>query len=226
MTVTQIISILYPIIVIILSIFAVYRLKIGRTPHAAGSGFVYTGLILIFISSLINLLTQHPDYSYWFLDGVYPLIELLIFISLASGATILLIGLVLFFSFWGDRDIEVSNHLEKLKLLDNIQQESRYPQPLPELLDRTLRSILGGMAEEAGAVFLLNRAQRKFVLVTGVGLSKEETTLLEYYPYGRNIVTQAIEDETPMVSSDFRSLGGKAQLAASKFRSIFVLPLI
>jgi len=226
MMMTQIIALLYPIIIIALAIFVIYRLKVGRTPNAAGSGFIYTGLILIFVSSLIYLMTQHPDYPLWFLNSVYPIIELVIFIFLAAGAVIFLIGLVLFFSYWGDRDIEVSNHMEKLKLLDNIQQESRHPQPLPELLDRTLRSILGGMGEEAGAIFLLNRARRKFVLVSGVGLSTEETTLLEYYPYGRNIVTQAIEDETPMVSSDFRSLGGKAQLAASKFQSILVLPLI
>jgi len=226
MSMAQIISILYPIIIIALSIFIVFRLKIGRAQNAAGSGFVYAGLVLIFASSLINLLTQHPDYSFWFLAGVYPIIDLSIFLFLIAGAILFLIGLALFFSFWGDRDIEVANHLEKLKLLDNIQQESRYPQPLPELLDRALKSILGGMGEEAGAVFLLNRTQRKFVLVTGVGLTKEETTLLEYYPYGRNIITQAIEDESPMVSSDFRSLGGKAQLAVSKFRSILVMPMI
>jgi len=226
MMVELVTSILYPIIIIALSIFIIFRLKVGRTKDAAGGGYIYAGLILIFISSMINLLTQHPEYSFWFLDSVYSFITLSIFLFLIIGVVLFLIGLALFFSFWGDRDIEVTNHLEKLRLLDNIQRESRFPHPLPELLDRSLKSILTGLGEEAGAVFMLNRSQRKFVLVTGVGLTKEEIALLEYYPYGRNIVTQAIEDESPMISSDFRSLGGKAQLAVSKFRSILVIPLI
>ena len=221
-----IVSILYPIIVLGLSIFIIYRLKIGYVKESGSGGFVYAGLSLIFVFSLINLLQQHPDYPEWFLAQVYAWFTLGSFVVLSAGLILFVIGLVLHFNFWGERDIEVSNHLEKLKLLDNIQQESRYPFPMPELLDRVLKSLLGGLGEEAGAVFLLNRSQRKFLLVTGAGLSKEETSLLEYYPYGRNLVTQAIEDETTMISSDFRSLGGKAQLAASRFHSIIVVPLI
>lgn len=226
MMLSQIIAIAYPIILILLSIFLIYRLRIGGTKEAGGSGFIYAGLILIFACSLVSLLEQHPGYPDWFLSSIYPIITLGKFISLVVGTIFFVVGLVLYFSFWGDRDIEVTNHLEKLRLLDNLQQESRYPYPMLELLDRVLKSMLSGLDEEAGAIFLLNRSQRKFVLATGVGLSREETALLEYYPYGRNIVTQSIEDESPLISSDFRSLGGKAQLAVSRFHSILVVPLI
>jgi len=219
------VSFLYPIIVLGLSIFIIYRLKIGRTGESGATGFVYAGLILVFVFTLMHLLQQHPEYPGWFLDQVYPWITSGMFVLLAAGLALFVIGLVMHFNYWGDRDIEVANHLEKLKLLDSIQEESRYPFPMPELLDRVLKSLLGGLGEEAGAVFLLNRSQRKFLLVTGAGLKKEEISLLEYYPYGRNLVTQAIEDETPMISSDFRSLGGKAQLAVSRFHSIIVVPL-
>ncbi len=132
----------------------------------------------------------------------------------------------MYFSYWGERDQEVSNNLSKLKLLESLQQESRFPFPMSELLDRVLKGLLAGMEEEAGALFLLNRAQRQFILTTSMGLSKEEISLLEYYPYGRNIISQSIEDETPLLSSDFRSLGGQAQLAVSRFRSILVVPLL
>ena len=121
--------------------------------------------------------------------------------------------------------MEVGNHLEKLKLLDTLQQESHFPYPMIELLDRILKGLLNGLGEQAGAIFLYNQKKRTFVLATSAGLKKEEISLLEYYPYGHNIVSQAIEDEKPMITSDFRSLGGKAQLAASNFRSILVVPL-
>jgi hypothetical protein len=222
----QIIAVIYPVFLIALSIFLVYRLKMRQTRDVEGLGLIYTGLFLILISSLANLLQHQPDYPTWFIGDVYTVIPIAEFLLLAGGVILFLIGLVLYFSYWGDRDQEVANHLEKLRLLDNLQQENRYPSPVPELLDRVLRGMLSGLDEEAGAIFLLNRSQKKFVLVTASGLTKEEISLLEYYPYGRNIVTQTVEDETPMISSDFRSLGGKAQLAASKFRSILVVPLI
>ncbi len=226
MNVNLILAFLYPLLLIIISPFFIVRLKVGKTKEAEGGGFIRTGLVLFFVTTLVNLIKQHPQYSIWFIEPIYPGIEVGQFIVLTAASLFLLIGLVLYFSHWGDRDIEVSNHLEKLKILDNIQQECRYPSPVTELLDRVLRSMLGGLEEAAGAVFLLNRSQKKFILVTGVGLGKEEMSLLEYYPYGRNLVTQAIDDETPMISSDFRSLGGRAQIAASKFRSILVIPLI
>lgn len=221
-----IIALLYPIITLVLSVFIIYRLKIGQDKESGSAGYVYGGLIFIFLFTLINLFQSHPEYSIWFLTPVYAWLDAGKFIVLTVGVIFFVVGLVLHFDFWGERDIEVSNHLEKLKLLDSLQQDSRFPFPMTELMDRVLKGLLGGLEEQAGAVFLLNRAQRKFLLVTGSGLSKEETALLEYYPYGRNLVSQAIEDETPMISSDFRSLGGKAQLAASRFHSIIVVPLI
>ncbi|UCD94126.1 MAG: GAF domain-containing protein, partial [Candidatus Zixiibacteriota bacterium] len=219
-------SLVYPFIVLAVSIFVIYRLKIGRLKDSEGGGFVYVGLVLVFAGSLVNLLQHHPGYGDWFLREVYFFVTLAEFLSIVSGLILFVVGLILHFNYWSDRDIEVTNHLEKLRLLDNIQQESRYPYPTLELLDRVLKSMLTGLDEEAGAVFLLNRAQREFVLATSVGLSRDENALLEYYPYGRNIVTQSIEEGSPMISADFRSLGGKAQIVASKFRSIFVVPLI
>nr|MBN2278889.1 response regulator [candidate division Zixibacteria bacterium] len=226
MLINQISAIVYPIIISALGIFLYYRLKPGRGNGARGGGMILAGLILVFLAALVNLLAHHPDYERWFIDAVYPILGAGELALAVSGIFMLVIGLVVYFSYLGDRDLEVANHLEKLRLLDNIQQDSRYPFPIMELLDRVLKGMVSGLDEEAGAVFLLNRTQKQFVLATGVGLSKEETALLEYYPWGRNIISQAIEEQTPVISADFRSLEGKAQLAVSKFRSILVIPLI
>jgi len=222
----QFIAIGYLIVLLLLGIFLLYRLRIGKTEETGGSGFIYAGLILIFLSTLINLLQQQAGYPEWFLTGTYSYIAVAKFLSLIVGMILLVAGLALYFSYWSERDREVANHLAKLKLLDSLQQESRYPFPMGELLERALRTLMAGLEEEAGAIFLLNRAQRQFVLTSSAGLTREEVSLLEYYPYGRNIVTQSIEDETPLISADFRSLGGKAQLAASRFHSILVIPLV
>ena len=221
-----IIATLYIIIAVVLSIFIIYRLHQGRIKNAGGSGFIYAGLICIVLSAIIHFIQQLAGYPQWFLPGFYTAIVISQFAILAIGVILFVIGISLYFSFWGEKEQEISNHVTKLKLLDSLQQESRYPYPMSEMLDRILRSLLTGLEEEAGAFFLLNRSQRQFILAASVGLSKEEVSLLEYYPYSRNIISQAVEDESPILSSDFRSLGGKAQLAVSRFRSILVVPLI
>ncbi len=222
---SQVIAIVYIGLVMGLAGFLTYRLKIFQTREAAGRGFIYTGLSFVLLSAVMHFVQTFSGYASWFLSGVYPYIDLAIFASLTIGIILFIVGLVLYYSYWGDRDIEVSNHLEKLKLLDTLQQESRYPYPMMELLDRILKGLLNGLDEEAGAIFLFNRVKHTFVLATSVGLKKEEVALLEYYPYGHNIISQAIENEMPMTTADFRSLGGKAQLAASNYHSILVAPL-
>ncbi|MBN2226506.1 MAG: response regulator [candidate division Zixibacteria bacterium] len=220
-----ILAIAYTLIVTTLAIFVIYRLKVSVSREAGGRGLLYAGAGFIVGASLVNVIQALPGYLLWFLPGVYPYIDILEFVLLGTGAVLFVTGLIMYFTFWGDRDVEVANHLEKLKLLDSLQQESRYPYPMMELLERVLKGLLAGLDEQAGAVFLFNRDKRTFVLATAVGLKKEEIALLEYYPYGHNIVSQAIEDDTAMITGDFRSLGGKAQLAASNYRSILVTPL-
>jgi len=224
--VQDVISFGYPGAVLVLSIFLIYRLGLFGPGRFRGRGYLLAGMVMILAAAVVNLVQSLSAYPSWFLDSVYPVIDIGEFALLILGALVFMIGTIYHFSFLYDRDLEVSSHLEKLRLLDEIQVESRRPYPMMELLDRVLKSILSGFEESSGAIFLLNKGQRKFVLATSVGLTKDEVSLLEYYPYGRNVVTQAIEDEGAVVSSDFRSLGGKAQLAASRFHSILVVPLI
>ncbi len=220
------ISIFYLIAIFALSFFLLYRLKVTATKPAGGRGYLLAGLLMIFLAAVINFLQQFPGYPNWFLQNIYHAIEIVKFLFLAAGAIFTVIGLALYFSYFGDRDLEVANQLEKYRLLENLQQDSREPFPMAELLERALKSLLAGLGEDAGAIFLLNRSQRQFVLTTASGLSKDEVALLEYYPFGRNLMSEAVEEETPMLTGDFRRLGGKAQLAASRFHSILVMPLI
>ena len=173
-----IIATLYIIIAVVLSIFIIYRLHQGRIKNAGGSGFIYAGLICIVLSAIIHFIQQLAGYPQWFLPGFYTAIVISQFAILAIGVILFVIGISLYFSFWGEKEQEISNHVTKLKLLDSLQQESRYPYPMSEMLDRILRSLLTGLEEEAGAFFLLNRSQRQFILAASVGLSKEEVSLL------------------------------------------------
>lgn len=222
----RLVHIAYPALILVLSLFFVYRLKIEKSREARGTGLIYTGLILIFIFTAVNLLQQHANYSDWFLEDVYPLIILFKFLILASGLVLFVVGMSLFFSHWGDKIIDVGNHLEKLRLLETIQGESRYPYPLQELLDRVLKNLVRGLGEEAGLIYRLDVSAGCFNPASAVGLNEDELALLKNHAFGRNIVSDALEDKTPLVTSDFRSFGGKAQLALSRFHSMLVIPLI
>ncbi|MCP4704938.1 MAG: GAF domain-containing protein, partial [candidate division Zixibacteria bacterium] len=216
----------YPVLVFVLALFFIYRLKIAQTKNTGGVGLIYSGLILTFLVSLFFLIEQHPDFPNWFLDGIYPIIVIFEFIFLAVGLVLFVAGLAIYFSHWGDRISEVDIHLSKLKLLENIQQECRAPYPVPELLNRVLSRLLYGLEENTGAAYLFNQENQTYTLAAVAGLSDNEIELLKDYQYGRNVISEAIDNDTPLITSDFRSFGGKAQLALIGFNSLLVLPLI
>ncbi len=216
----------YPVLIIVLAFFFIFRLKIARTKNTGGVGLIYSGLILTFLVSIIFLVEQHPDFSDWFLEGIYPIIVILEFALLAAGLILFVAGLALYFSHWGDRIIEVDIHLNKLSLFEKIQQECRAPYPVPELMNRILSSLLHGMEENAGAAYLFNQENHKYTLAAVAGMTEEEIELLKDYQYGRNVISEAIDNDTPLITSDFRSFGGKAQLALAGFNSLLILPLI
>jgi len=216
----------YPVLIIVLALFCIYRLKIAQTKNAGGVGLIYSGLILTFFVSIIFLVEQHPDFSDWFLEGIYPIIVILEFALLAAGLILFVAGLAIYFSNWGDRIIEVDIHLNKLKLLEKIQQECRAPYPVPELLNRVLTILLYDLEEKAGAAYLFDQKNRTFTLAAVAGMAEEEIELLKDYQYGRNVISEAIDNDTPLITSDFRSFGGRAQLALAGFNSLLILPLI
>lgn len=216
----------YPVLIIVLALFFIYRLKIARTKNTGGVGLIYSGLILTFLVSILFLLEQHPSFADWFLEGIYPLIILFEFSLLAAGLILFVAGLAIYFSHWGDRIVEVDIHLNKLKLLEKIQEECRAPYPVPQLVNRVLANLLYGLEETTGAAYLFNQKNQTYTLAAVAGLSENEIELLKDYQYGRNVISEAIDNDTPLITSDFRSFGGKAQLALIGFNSLLVLPLI
>ncbi len=173
-------AVIYILIAVGLAVFLLLRLNIYGTREAGGRGLIYGGLILIVAAAIVHLLQALPSYPTWFLDGVYPAVQVVKAVLSISGLILTVIGLIFFYNYWGERDVEVVNHLEKLKLLDTLQQESHFPYPMIELLDRILKGLLNGLGEQAGAIFLYNQKKRTFVLATSAGLKKEEISLLEY----------------------------------------------
>lgn len=222
----QFIHYAYPSLILILSLFFIFRIGVGRKRRASGAGYIYAGLIIAFLFSLINLLQEFPGYDDWFLEGIYPVIVIVKFITLAAGLILFIIGMAFHFSDWKDR-LELSDrHLTKLKLLERIQYECRRPFQTVELLDRVLGLLQDGLEENSGAVYLYSPERKEFDLVSSAGFSEDEMALLKHYPLGSNIISGAIENRRSLITADFRSFGGKAQVALSKFKSMAVFPLV
>ncbi len=222
----QFIHYAYPILILILSLFFIFRIRVGQNRRASGAGYIYAGLIIAFIFSLINLLQQFPGYDDWFLEGIYPVIVVVKFITLAAGLVLFLIGMAFHFSDWKDQLEESDRHLTKLKLLERIQYECRRPFPTVELLDRVLGLLQDGLGEKSGAVYLYDPERKEFDLVSSSGFNENEISLLKHYPKGSNIISSAIENRRSLITEDFRSFGGKAQVAVSKFKSMAIFPLV
>ncbi len=222
----QLVHFAYPVLVLIVSLFFIFRIRIGRDKKAAGVSYIYTGLLLIFLFTIFNLIQQFPDYYDWFLEGVYPVLVAVKFLVLALGLILLLIGTAYHFGDWNDR-LELSeSHLTKLRLLEQIQYDCRHPFQTIELLDHVLERLLDGLGEKSGAVYLYQGDRKEFDLVSSRGFTPEEKALLKHYPEAGNIISNALDNRLNLATGDFRSFGGTAQVALSKFGSMAVLPLI
>ena len=222
----QFIHYAYPILILILSLFFVFRIRVGQQRRASGAGYIYSGLIIAFLFSLINLLQHFPKYDDWFLEGIYPVIVIIKFIMLAAGLILFIIGMAFHFSDWKEQ-LEISDrHLTKLRLLEQIQYECRRPFQTVELLDRVLGFLQEGLDEKSGAVYLYSSERNEFDLVSSSGFTDDETALLKHYPMGANIISGAIENRQALITGDFRSFGGKAQVALSKYKAMAIFPLV
>ena len=94
------------------------------------------------------------------------------------------------------------------------------------MLNISLREILVQYPMAAGAVFLVNRTRRQFVLTSSSGLHKEEVAYLEYYPLERNAVSQAVELGDPLLLAQFDFIDRSGSRVPSRFKSVLILPLI
>jgi len=219
-------GVLLTLLTLIVVVFLVYRLRFFTEGGIQGRFAFLTGAIMVLVATawqIVRSLSAYPD---WFLPEVYPFLEIGQFVGLVSGVLMIVVGLALYSDYWQTRQIELCQQEQKLSLAGNLREYSRQPYQLLELCDIFLKELVATMEETAGAVFLINRSQRRFVLTASAGLNRDETAALEYYPLEHNIVSQALDAGEPMIAGgiDFVNRSGKG--FGSRFRSCLVLPMI
>jgi len=214
-----------PLLVVLVASFLIYRFGFFSSREVSGRFAFLSGSLLILIVTSFEIVELLPDYPDWFVVGAYAAIDLTQFLVGAIGLLLLVIGLALYTDYWQVRREEVDERFSKLSILENLQHDARQPYHLLELLNISLREILVHYPISAGAVFLVNRTRRQFVLTGSSGLRKEEVAHLEYYPLERNVVSQAVDLGDPMLASRFEFVDRSGQQIASRFKSVLILPL-
>ncbi len=220
------INILLPLVVLLVLLFLVFRLRLFAEERVSGRWAFLIGGILLVLAAVWRSVSGVSSYGDWFILSVYPYLELAHFLLFVAGVVLVVTGLAFYADWWQTRreDLEVRD--QKLSILDNIQRDARGPYQLLDLLNLAVKEIVSSLPGSAGAVFLLNRKRRQFVLTASVGLKRDETALLEYYPLQRNVVSQSIDVGEPLLGSQFSFVDREGNLRGSRFQSVLVLPLV
>ena len=227
MLIPEFISLIFwPVIVLTAILFLIVRLRLFSGSKIPGRVFLIFGGIVLFVATVWQSITRISDYHIWFLDSVYPYLDFMLYILLLAGTAFIVIGMALYADFWQTRKEDIEIRENKLSILDDLQRDAREPLPLLDLLNISTREIVAHLPECSGALFLLNRSHRRFILASSVGLTKPETAALEYYPLERNIVSQAVALGYPLIGSEFEFNKEHKTQIKSRFNSCLVLPLI
>lgn len=218
-------ALLAPVLTLLVVVFLIVRLGFFSKRAIEGRWPFLTGGVLVFLASAWETVELSADYDEWFIITAYPVIELAQFICLAAGVLLAVIGLAFYADYWNTQKESIESRQGKLSILDNLQHDARQPYHLLELLNQSLREILVHYPNSAGAVFLVNRSRRQFVLTSFSGLTKQETAHLEHYPFERNIVSQAVELGDPVLGARFDFVDRSGRPVQSRFNSCLILPL-
>ncbi len=218
-------SLLMPVIVLIVFVFLTIRLGLFSARESGGRYTFVIGGVLILAASIWQAVKQTPEYGDWFVLSAYPVIDFAQFGLLTLGIMLTVIGLALYADYWQTQRDDIETRQSRLSILDNLHHDARQPYHLLELLNISLKEIMLHLPMASGALFLVNRTQRRFVLTSSQGLSKEETALAEYYPLGRNIVSQALELGDPTLVSKFEFIDRSGDAKGTRFKSCLILPL-
>ena len=219
-------AILAPVLVTIIFVFLTMRLGFFTGKGLNGRWAFAAGGVLLLGAAVWEAVKSHPRYPEWFLSEAYAYLDLAQFALVAAGLILAGIGLALYADYWQSQREELDARQGKLSLLENLQHDARQPYHLLEMLEIGLREVLMHFPMAAGAVFMVNRSRRQFVLTTSSGLQKEEVAYLEYYPLERNVVSQAVELGDPMLLGHFDFYDRQGQTVASRFKSCLILPLV
>ncbi|MFZ5980141.1 MAG: GAF domain-containing protein, partial [Candidatus Zixiibacteriota bacterium] len=220
-----VLTFILPLVVLAAGTFLILRMRFFTDRIGGRYAFLFGGL-LSFFAAVWQLVKIHPDYDDWFIITAYPVIDFVQYGLLLIGLLLVGIGLALYSDFWQTRLEDMKIREGKLSILDNLQNDARQPYQLVELLNLSLKEIIFHLQGCAGAIFLINRHRRQFVLTSAAGLTREETAHLEYYPLQGNIVSQAVELGDPLLTGEFNFIGRDGEAVKSRFKSGMILPLI
>jgi len=219
-------GVLLAFLVLVVIIFLAYRLRLFSGKDVSGRFVFLTGGILIFLTAVWLIVKALPVYPTWFIDAAYYYIDVVHFIIFVGGILLVVAGLALYSDFWQTAREEIDFRDQKLSILSNLQHDAGQPYQLMELLNIAIKEIVANIPESAGAIFLINRTRRQFVLTASLGLNKKETASLEYYPLERNLVSQAVDLSEAMIAGSFDFIDRDGVLSESRFKSSLVLPMI
>jgi len=214
-------------IVLLIALYALSdRLQFLTNKSARGRLAFFAGTVLLLLGSLWTALRFRPDYLEWFIPAAYTIIDIVHLLVIITGLVFVVYGLSRFFDSLIDLQTDVEFREQKLDILENLQRDAREPYQFLELLNLSIKEIASTIPECAGAVFLVGRNRKQFVLATSIGLTADETNQLEYYPFGDNDVSHAVEAGEPLLSGGFDFVDEKENATPSRFKSLLVVPLI
>lgn len=218
--------ILLPLLTVLVVVFVTLRLRLFADGGLAGRwSFVFGGL-LVLLAALWQTAKAASSYYQWFVPDAYYWLEWGQLLMLVGGVLLLAVGLSLYSDYWQIRGEQIELRDRRLSLMENLQLIAREPYQLLQLLDISLKEILCELPDASGCIFLLNRARRQLVLTASVNLTPDETTLLEHYPFGRNLVSRTAELGEASLAANFELFDRNGQLVVSRFQSSLLLPLV
>jgi len=213
-------------IVLLIALYALSdRLQFLTNKMARGRQAFFGGTILLLLGSLWTALRFRPDYLDWFVTGAYVFLDVAHLLVIVAGLVFVVYGLSRFFDSLLDLQTDVEFREQKLDILENLQRDAREPYQFLELLNLSVKEICSTIPECAGAVFLIGRNRKQFILATSFGLTAEETSLFEYYPFGDNDITHAIDSGEVLLSGGFEFVDSSGEAVLSRYKAHMVLPL-
>ncbi len=214
-------------IVLLIALYALSdRLQFLTNKAARGRLSFFAGTFLLLLGSLWTALRFRPDYLDWFVPTAYTIIDIVHLLVIIAGLLFVVYGLSRFFGSLIDLQTEIEYREQKLNIFENLQHDAREPYQFLELLNLSIKEIVSTIPECSGAVFLIGRNRKQYLLATSIGLTSEETNRLEYYPFGDNDISQAVESGEPLLGGSFDFINDQKNTIPSRFKSLLVVPLI
>jgi len=222
---TSALVILFSFFLATAAIVTIKRLKFFSSEISAGNYSFTSGSILVIAATFWMAVRSLPEYSGWFVNSAYVIIDISHFVLLLAGLFLVTRGVLLLFRGYSEREDEIMFREQKLNLAQNLQSDARSPYQFLELLSLSIKEIVATFPRSAGAIFLTGKNRNQPILATSFGLSSKETAAFEYLPDNENLISQALVTGQPLVSTKFET-EGQPLLSDSRFRSILCLPLI